>query len=311
MAESKIREHKIIAKKQKQCMPREKRRRDRARQRRARKKTTEAGERLEIRRGQREITTATHDVRTSAVNRTHGFRPAAGRVGVSGTTWDPHHRAPRNLTLRGILEFARGTRGLLRRKKGVGQAVEEDIVRQGKRGEEHIDCRVLLDRFKPDTPVVDYAPRGRSVKDMHANDESWRVLHRAVNLSTCTGWRKDGGRSAQSRVLGPCDRDVRKHNGETLLSFVGDQDLVIVNTFDRTCVVGVSNTLNGKGKKCIDCNLTRHPDRQLGRNVTASQSPRCSAGLITISCRHALESSTVSRGSAECETRRGHSITSG
>ena len=58
-----------------------------------------------------------------------------------------------------------------------------------------------------------------------------------------------------------------------MLSFANNHDLAIVNTFFSTPKGGVSRTLNGRGKKCIEYILTRQRDRKLVRNVTVHPQP--------------------------------------
>ena len=57
------------------------------------------------------------------------------------------------------------------------------------------------------------------------------------------------------------------------MSFANNHDLASVNTFFSTPKGGVSHTFNGRGKKRIDCILTRQRDRKLVQNVTVHPQP--------------------------------------
>ena len=78
--------------------------------------------------------------------------------------------------------------------------------------------------------------------------------------------------SKDGKTLGAYGRDTLNDNGELLLSFANNHDLVLVNTFFSTPKGGVSHTFNGRGKKRIDY-ITRQRDRKLVRNVTVHPQP--------------------------------------
>ena len=79
--------------------------------------------------------------------------------------------------------------------------------------------------------------------------------------------------SKDSKILGTYGRDTLNDNGELLLSFANNHDLVLVNTFFSTPKGGVSHTFNGRGKKRNDYILTRQRDRKFVWNVTVHPQP--------------------------------------
>ena len=117
-------------------------------------------------------------------------------------------------------------------------------------------------------------------------DAFWTSLDRAVeeipeheqllvlmDVNVRTGRREKGQcemRSKDSNILGAYGRDTHNDNGELLLSFVNNHDVVFVNTSFSTPKGGVSHTstFNGRGKKRIDYTLSRQRDRKLVLNVT-------------------------------------------
>ena len=58
-----------------------------------------------------------------------------------------------------------------------------------------------------------------------------------------------------------------------LLSFSADHGLALLNTFFSTAKNAISHTFNGRGKKRIDCILTRQRDRKLVRDVIVHSQP--------------------------------------
>ena len=84
---------------------------------------------------------------------------------------------------------------------------------------------------------------------------------------------KRGVGSKDIKIFGAYGRDTLNDNGELLLPFANNHDLAIVNTFFSTPNGGVSRTFHGRGKKRIDCILTRQRGRKLVRNVTVHPQP--------------------------------------
>ena len=62
-------------------------------------------------------------------------------------------------------------------------------------------------------------------------------------------------------------------NGERLLSFSANHGLALLNTFFSTAKNAISQTFNGRGRKCIDYILARQRDRELVRDVTLHPQP--------------------------------------
>ena len=95
-----------------------------------------------------------------------------------------------------------------------------------------------------------------------------------MDANARTGRREKGGvGSKDNKILGAYGRDTLNNNGGLLLSFANNHDLAIMNMFFSTLKRGVSHTFNGRGKKRIDCILTRQRDRKLVRNVTVHPQP--------------------------------------
>ena len=80
-------------------------------------------------------------------------------------------------------------------------------------------------------------------------------------------------RSEECEGFGAYGRDTLNDNGERLLSFSANHELVLLNTFSSTAKNAISHTFNGWGKKCIDYILTRQRDRKLVRDVTVHPQP--------------------------------------
>ena len=168
---------------------------------------------------------------------------------------------------------------------GVGLAVRT-FIRRAALPPEFISDRLLEDtlelrgRAKVVTFFVAYAPN--EIHNARSKHAFWTTLDRAVeevprheqlfglmDANARTGRREKGGvGNKDNKILGAYGRDTLNDNGELLLSFANNHDLAIVNTFFSTPKGGVSHTFNGRGKKRIDCILTRHRDRKLVRNVT-------------------------------------------
>ena len=87
--------------------------------------------------------------------------------------------------------------------------------------------------------------------------------------------RRGGGKmgSEEYKMLGAYGRDALNDNGERLLSFSANHELALLNIFFITAKDAISNTFNGRGRKCIDYILTRQRDTKLVRNVTVHPQP--------------------------------------
>ena len=100
------------------------------------------------------------------------------------------------------------------------------------------------------------------------------VLFVLMDANARTGRREEGGiGSKDNKIIDAYGRDNLNDNGELLLSFASNHDLALVNTFLSTTKGGVSHTFNGRGKKRIDCILTRQGDRRFVRNVAVHPQP--------------------------------------
>ena len=103
------------------------------------------------------------------------------------------------------------------------------------------------------------------MEEVRRHEQLFVLMH----ANARTGRREKGQvGSKDSKILGAYGRDTLNDNGELLLSFANNHDLALVKTFLSTPKGGVSHTFNGRGKKRIDCILTRQRDRKLVRNVT-------------------------------------------
>ena len=74
--------------------------------------------------------------------------------------------------------------------------------------------------------------------------------------------------SKDSKIVDAYGRDTLNDNEELLLSFANNHDLALVNKFFSTPKGGVSQTINGRGKKRINYILTKQCDSKLVRSVT-------------------------------------------
>ena len=84
---------------------------------------------------------------------------------------------------------------------------------------------------------------------------------------------KGGVGSKDNRILRAYGRDNLTDNGELLLCFANNHDLIFSNTFFSTPKGGVSHTFNGRGNKRVEYTITRQRDRKLERNVTLHPQP--------------------------------------
>ena len=244
----------------------------------------------------REITVATHNVRTMAVDGKHGVgraldvlsvydRLVCDVIGLQETRRSGYSA----FSQAGYLVYCSGEcgdeNGGKKGQGGVGLAVKTSITRAA-RPPEFISDRLLKvtlelrGRAKAVTFFVAYAPTEiHNASNKHA---FWTTLDRAVkdvprheqmfvlmDANARTGRREKGGvGSKDDKTLAAYGRDAL--NGCPSLN---NHDLAIVNTFFSTPKGGVSHTFNGRGKKRIDYILTRQRDRELVRNVTVHPQP--------------------------------------
>ena len=248
----------------------------------------------------REITVATHNVRTMSVDGTHGVGRALAVLSVYDRlgcdliglqkTRRSGHSAPSQA---GYMVYCSGERGGENSGKkgqgGLGLAVRTSITRAA-RPPEFISDRLLTVTFelrgraKAATFFVAYAPT--EIHNANNKHTFLTTLNRAVeevprheqllvlDANARTGRREKGGvGSKDNKILGAYGRDTLNDNGELLLSFANNHGLAIVNTFFSTPKGGVSHTFNGRGKNRIDYILTRQRNRKLVRNVTVHPQP--------------------------------------
>ena len=234
----------------------------------------------------REITVATHNVRTMAVDGKHEGgraldvlsvydRLGCDVIGLQETRRSGHSA----FSQAGYLVYCSGEcgdkNGGNKGQRGVGLAVRTSITRAA-RPPEFISDRLLKvtlelrGRAKAVTVFVAYAPtETHNASNKHA---FWTTLDRAVKDAERR--EKGGVGGKDNKSLGAYGRDTLNDNGELLLSFANNYGLaIIVNTFFITPKGGVSHTFNGRGKKHIDYILTRQRDRKLVRNVRVHTQP--------------------------------------
>ena len=249
----------------------------------------------------REIAVTTPNVRTMAVDGTHGVgraldvssvydRLGCNVIGLQETRRSGHSA----ISQAGYLVYCSGECGGENGEKkgqgGVGLAVRTSVTRAA-RPPEFISDRllkvtlVLRGRAKALTFVVAYAlTETQNANNKHA---FWTSLDRVVeevpkheqlvvlmDANARTGRREKGQvGSEDSKIHCAYGRDTLNDNGELLLSFADNHDLALVNTFFSTPKGGVSHTFNRRGKKRIDYILTRQCDRKFVRNVTVHPQP--------------------------------------
>ena len=210
----------------------------------------------------REITVATHNVRTMAVDGKHGVgralyvlsaydRLGCDVIGLQETRRSGHTA----FSQAGYLVYRScecgDENGGKKGQGGVGLAVRTSITRAA-RPPEFISDRLLKvtlelrGRAKAVTFLVAYAPT--EIHDASKKHASWTTLDRAVkdvltheqlfvlmDANARTGRREKGGvGSKDSKNLGAYGRDTLNDNGELLLSFANNHDLANVNTFFST-----------------------------------------------------------------------------
>ena len=225
----------------------------------------------------REITVATHNVRTMAVDWKHGVGRALDVLSVYDLLGrdviglqETRRSGQSAFSQAGYLVYCSGECGDENLGKigqgGGGLAVRTSITRAACPPEFISDrlLKVTLElrgRDKAVTFFVAFAPTetynasnkhefwttlDRSVKDVVPRHEQLFVL---MDANAHTGRREKGGvGSKDNKNLGAYGRDTLNDNGELLLFFTTNHDLVIVNTLFSTPKGGVSHTFNGRGK---------------------------------------------------------------
>ena len=253
-------------------LARKRRRRGRAERRRLR----QSKRRNRARARGREVAVATHNVRTMAVDGTHGVGRALDvlsvydRLGCDVIGLQETHRSEHSaFSQAGHLVYCSGEcggeNGGKKGQGGVGLAVRTSITRAA-RPPKFISDRLLKvslelrGRAKAVTFVVAYAPtKTQDASDKHA---FWTGLDRVVeevpkheqlfvlmDANARMGRREKGQVGSKDRkILGAYGRDTLNDNGELLLSFANNHDLALVNTFFSTPKGGVSHKFNGRGK---------------------------------------------------------------
>ena len=223
----------------------------------------------------REITVATQNVRTMAVDGMHGVgraldvlsvydRLGCDVIGLQETRRSGHSAFTQvgYCTVLYCSGEYDGDNGGKRGQGGVGPALRTSI-RRAARPPEFISDRLLKvtlrlrGRAKPVTFVVPYAPtETQNPSNKHA---FWTSLDRAVKKvpkheqlfvlmdANARSGRREKGQvgSKDSKILGAYGRDTLNDNGELLLSFANNHDPALVNTFFSTPKGGVSHSFNG------------------------------------------------------------------
>ena len=280
----------------KKVFAREKRRRGRTRRRAARRQAGNHRDRAR----RRELVIATHNVRTMAVDGKHGVGRAAEvldmyqEMGCDIIGLQKMRRSGQSALLQaGYVVYCSGESGGDGEGKkgqgGVGLVVRKSISRAEAR--EFISDRLLkvtlklCGRARAVTFVVEYAPT--DTQSLREKNAFWTALERVVkevpehqqlfvsmDANARTG-RRGGGKlgSEGYKVLRAYGRDNFNDNGERLLSFYANHELVFLNTFFSTAQKAISHTVNGRGKKRIDYILTRQRDRKFVRDVTVHPQP--------------------------------------
>ena len=255
--------------KRRKILARKKRRRGRAERRRLR----QSKRRNRARARGREIAVATHDIRTTAVDGTHGVgraldvlsvydRLGCDVIGLQETRRSGHSA----FSQAGYLVYCSGECGGKNSGKngqgGVGLAVRTSITRPT-RPPEFISDRLLKvtlelqGRAEAVTFVVAYAPT--ETQNANKKHAFWTSLDRVVDeipkheqlfvlmdANARTGKREKGQvGSKNGKLLCAYGRDTLNENGELLLSFANNHGLALVNMFFSTPKGGVSHTFNG------------------------------------------------------------------
>ena len=260
---------------------------------------SERGNRARAR--EQEITVATYNVRTMAMDGTHGVGRALDvlsvydRLGCDVIGLQEARRSGYSAfshvgySVYYSAEYG-DENGGKKGQSGVGLAVRTSSTRAAHRLEFISDCllKVTLElRGGAKAATFFVAHASTEIQNASNKHEFWTTLDRAVEVvprhehlfvlldaNARTGKRAKGGvGSNDNQILGAYGRDTLSDNGELLLSFANNYDLAIVSTFFSTPKGGVSHTFNGRGKHCIDYILTRQCDRKLVGNVTVHPQP--------------------------------------
>ena len=210
----------------------------------------------------REIIVATHNVRTMAVDGTHGVGRALDVLSVYDRQGcdaigprDTRHSGHSAFSQAGYLVYCSGESGDENGGKkgqgGVALAVRASSTRAA-RPPEFISDRSLnvtlelSGRARAVTFFVAFSPtETQNASNKHT---FWTTLDRAVEVvsrhkqlfvlmdaNSRSGRREEGGvGSKDNKIIGPYGRDILNDNGELLLSFANNHDLAIVNTFVST-----------------------------------------------------------------------------
>ena len=224
----------------------------------------------------REITVVTHNIRTMAMDGTHGVGRALDVlsvydrlefdvIGLQETRCSGYSA----FSQAGYLVYCSGEcgdeNGGKKGQGGVGLAVRTSITRTARPPKIISDrlLKVTLElrgRAKVVTFFVAYAPtETQNGSNKHA---LWTTLDRVVeeaprqkqlfvlmDANARTGKREEGGvGSKDNKIIGAYGRDTLNDNGELLLSFANNHDLALVSTFFSTPKGGVSRTFHGQGK---------------------------------------------------------------
>ena len=190
---------------------------------------------------------------------------------------------------------------------GMGLAVKDSIVREATWTQELTNERLMSMTFNlaaksnAVTFVVAYGPTDTVSNTREQKDEFWPDLESVVSrvpssdyllvliyANARTGVRM--GEEENCKVIGAYGRDsqVSDSNGTSLLRFVGDNKLALVNTFFSVPKGCTSRTFNGTrpaDRKRIDYTITRQPHRKLVRNVTVHLQPRADSGHNIVCAR--------------------------
>ena len=177
---------------------------------------------------------------------------------------------------------------------GVGLAVKESIILEGTWTQELTNERLMSMTFNltgksnPFTFVVAYGPTDTVSNTREQKDVFWADFESAVSrvpnsdylfvlvdANARTGVRMGG---EDCKVIGSYRRNTRvsDSNGTSLLRFVSDNKLALVNTFFSVPKGCTSRTFNGTrpaDRKRIDYIITRQSHRKLVRNVTVHLQP--------------------------------------
>ena len=296
---------------------RKKRRGKRAERKSVRKKnkTARAKSRLE------QITFATFNVRTAAVNGVNGIghidtllRTCAAKgydvIGLQETKRDGTSKkiaSGYSTVFSGDCSGVKGRKG----QHGVGLAIKENIVKKTGEGGITIECisarllkaRILI-KSNFVTFVVAYAPteeamEGQKAKYMAALNCTVALVPARENVfiltdaNARTGKRGEGEDETDSKVLGAYGQDKLNENGKLLLGFAEDNKLALLNTLFCTTKYGVSYTFQSanrsKGQARLDCILAKQADRRLIRCVNVRrpllEEPESDHNLVYVKVR--------------------------